>query len=68
MAQTTLWYVNDIKIPMLYSLYKADIAGTNVKDDLVSEISADMANRLQRLKKETADLEEKITSENELQK
>ncbi|MCH5358522.1 hypothetical protein [Limosilactobacillus reuteri] len=55
-------------IPMLYSLYKADIAGTNVKDDLVSEISADMANRLQRLKKETADLEEKITSENELQK
>lgn len=44
-------------IPMLYSLYKSDSAGTNVKGDLISDISDDITERIKVLKASN-DLEE----------
>lgn len=37
-------------IPTLYSLYKSDSAGTNVKSELISDITDDITERIEALK------------------
>ena len=46
-------------IPTLYSLYKSDSAGTNVKSELISDITDDITERIEALK-EKNNLTEKL--------
>ena len=40
-------------IPLLYSLYKSESDGAKIRDDLVSDISEDITQRIRELRKTT---------------